>query len=138
MRETHPDEIKQARWVVKDREELLGKARKDAEAIVEEAHAEQLRMAQQQDIVKRAHEEAERILSEAEREAREVRLEAEDYVDSKLAQFEVVLTKLQESFDRSTAAITKTLEQVGSGREKLRGLTTHPAEGALAPPFDAE
>ncbi len=31
MRATIPEEIKQARWVVKDREELLGKARRDAE-----------------------------------------------------------------------------------------------------------
>ena len=29
-----PEEIKQARWVVKDREELLAKARKDGEAMV--------------------------------------------------------------------------------------------------------
>ena len=40
-----PDEIKQARWVVKDREELLAKARRDAEAMVEQARAEQLRLA---------------------------------------------------------------------------------------------
>ena len=138
MRESLPEELKQARWVVKDREELLVKARKDAQAIVDKARAEQHQMAQQEDVVKRAQEEAERLVAEAEREAREIRLEAEDYVDSKLAQFEVVLTKLQENFDRSTAAIMKTLEQVGSGREKLRGITTHPAEEALAPPFDVE
>ena len=32
MQESLPEEIKQARWIVKDREELLGKARQDAEA----------------------------------------------------------------------------------------------------------
>ena len=31
MQESLPEEIKQARWIVKDREELLGKARHDAE-----------------------------------------------------------------------------------------------------------
>ena len=35
-----PEEIKQARWVVKDREELLAKARRDGEAIVEKAITE--------------------------------------------------------------------------------------------------
>src|SRR6266516_4366748 len=35
-----PEEIKQARWVVRDREELLAKARKDGEAMVERARVE--------------------------------------------------------------------------------------------------
>src|SRR3972149_6237364 len=48
MKGALPEEIKQARWVGKDREELLGKARRDAEAIVEEARAEQLRMAERE------------------------------------------------------------------------------------------
>ncbi len=39
MQEALPDEIKQARWIVKDREDLLAKARTDAEAIVEQARA---------------------------------------------------------------------------------------------------
>ena len=34
MHEALPDEIKQARWIVKDREDLLAKARVDAESIV--------------------------------------------------------------------------------------------------------
>ena len=37
LKSSLPDEIKQARWVVKDREELLAKARRDAEAMVEQA-----------------------------------------------------------------------------------------------------
>ena len=39
-RDELPEEIKQARWVVKDREELLSKARKDGEAIVEAARSD--------------------------------------------------------------------------------------------------
>src|SRR3990172_6977186 len=64
MKGALPEEIKQARWVVKDREELLGKARRDAEAIVEEARAEQLRLAEREAIVERAIAEAERIPSQ--------------------------------------------------------------------------
>jgi hypothetical protein len=56
MKAALPEEIKQARWVVKDREELLAKARRDAEAIVEDARAEQLRMAERESIVQRAAE----------------------------------------------------------------------------------
>jgi len=58
-------------------------------------------------VARRSQAEADRILAEARQEAEEIRAEADDYVDSKLANFEVVLTK--------------TLGSVGRGREKLLG-----------------
>src|SRR5436309_10224569 len=78
MREALPEEIKQARWVVRDREELLLKARREAESIVAQAQAEQLRMAGQQAVTQAAQEEAGRIAGEAQEQARQTRLEAED------------------------------------------------------------
>jgi hypothetical protein len=128
MRESLPEEIKQARWVVKDREDLLAKARHEAEAIVEAAHQEQLRMARTEEVVARAHQEAERLRHEAEGDARKVRLEAEDYVDAKLAQFEIVLRKLQEEAQNSARQLGRTLDQVELGREKLRGAPVTAAE----------
>src|SRR6266508_4462079 len=64
MREQLPDEVKQARWVVRDREELLAKARREAESLVEKARAEQLRLVAQEAVAHAAQEEAERIVSE--------------------------------------------------------------------------
>jgi len=116
-----PEEIRQARWVVKDREELLTKARRDSEAIVEEARQEQLRMAEREAIVQRAISEAERIRGEAGDEARRMKLESEDYVDAKLAQFEIVLNKITEELLAANEQLTRTIDQVQAGREKLRG-----------------
>ena len=109
-----PEEIRQARWVVKDREELLAKARRDAEAIVQRGYAERQRILSEEEVVRTAHEEAERIVSEAREQARQMRLEAEDYVDAKLAQFEIALAKTSNELSRSIA-------QVRKGRDKLRG-----------------
>ena len=111
-----PEEIKQARWVVKDREELLGKGRRDAEAMVVKARAERDRLVSEQEVVRAAAEEAERVLAEADQRAREMRLEAEDYVDAKLAQFEVALEK-------TAAALHRSIGQVQKGRDRLRGMT---------------
>ncbi len=116
-----PDEIKQARWVVKDREELLAKARRDAEAMVEQARAEQLRLASHEAVMQRAKEEAERIVQEAEDDARRLRLEAEDYVDAKLAQLEGTLQKILEDVIAEGDGLAKTIDQIVAGREKLRG-----------------
>ena len=146
MKDSLPDEVKQARWIVKDREELLAKARRDAEAMVEQGRQEQLRLASHEAVVQRSHEEAARIVSEAEDEARKLRLEAEDYVDAKLAQFEIALRKILEDAQGTARSLAKTLDQVEVGRDRLRSPTTV-AEQELAPPdlqpepsdlFDAE
>jgi cell division septum initiation protein DivIVA len=132
MQESLPEEIKQARWIVKDREELLGKARAEAERIVEQAHEEQLRMARKEETVQRAREEAERMVAEAEEQVRAMRGEAEDYVDAKLAQFEVALRRILEESQSTSRALGKTLEQVEVGRERLRAPVTA-AEAEFGP-----
>jgi len=142
MQESLPEEIKQARWIVKDREELLGKARQEAERIVEQAREDQLRMARKEDIVHRAEEEADRIVAEAEQQAMDARAEAESYVDARLAQFEIALRRILEEAQSTTRALAKTLDQVEVGRDRLRAPTTA-AEQEFGPDpeaqlFDAE
>lgn len=115
-REDLPEEIKQARWVVKDREELLAKARRDGDALIQRAKDEALRLVSDQEVVRAAEDESERILSDGREQARQIRLEAEDYVDAKLAQFEIALEKVSQDLERSIA-------QVQRGRDKLRGVS---------------
>ena len=107
LREALPDELTQARWVIKEREDILERAKADAGRLIEDAEAERDRLVSQQEVVRSAEREAERVLAEAREHARQIRLEAEDYVDAKLANFEVVLHK--------------TLGAVERGRAKLRG-----------------
>lgn len=133
MRESLPEEIKQARWVVKDREDLLAKARSEAERLVEEAREEQLRMARREEIVARANEEASAIAARAEEEAAKIRTDAEDYVDGKLAQFEAVLQRIEEEAQSAIKAVARTVEQVETGRLRLRATGTV-ADQELSPP----
>jgi F0F1-type ATP synthase membrane subunit b/b' len=107
LRETLPEELERARWVVREQEGILEHARTDAAEIVADARAEQERLVSQQQVVRAAKEEADRIVEAAHSTARQMRLEAEDYVDAKLANFEVVLHK--------------TLTAVERGRDRLRG-----------------
>ena len=132
MRESLPEEIKQARWVVKDREQLLTKARKDAEGVVQQALEEQRRLVAQEEVVRASSREAERILEEARDQSRQLRLEAEDYIDQKLAAFEATLTQaleqiahIREAQERQLTHVgeqlQRTLQQVGKGRQRLKG-----------------
>ncbi len=132
MRASLPEEIKQARWVVKDREQLLTKARRDAEGIIQQTLEEQKRLVAQEEVVKASVREAERVMDEARQEARNIRLEAEDYMDQKLAAFEATLQRTLEEIasireaqesqlGRIADQLAKTLQQVERGRERLRG-----------------
>jgi len=126
VREILPEELAQARWVVREQDGILDHARVDAEQILAEARAERDHLLSQQAVVQAANEESERILDAAHGTARQMRLEAEDYVDAKLANFEVVLHK--------------TLTAVERGRERLRGRLDVDAltESELEGGFDAD
>ncbi|MFH8975360.1 cell division initiation protein [Streptomyces sp. NPDC017890] len=107
LRAELPGSLAQAQELIGDREQMVAQARQEADRIIEGAHAERGSLISDTEVARRSQAEADRILTEARQEAEEVRAEADDYVDSKLANFEVVLTK--------------TLGSVGRGREKLLG-----------------
>ncbi len=107
LRARLPDELRQSRWIIKERDELLDQAAREAEQLMADTRAERDRILSETEIVKAAQRESERILEDAREQARILRLEAEDYVDAKLANFEIVLNK--------------TLKAVEKGRERLRG-----------------
>ncbi|MEU6952882.1 cell division initiation protein [Streptomyces sp. NPDC045714] len=107
VRQALPGSLAQARELIGGHEQLAVQARQEAERIIESAHAQRASLISETEIARQSQSEADRILSEARRDAEEVRAEADDYVDSKLANFEVVLTKTIGSVDR--------------GREKLLG-----------------
>lgn len=107
IRASLPEELRQAQWVIKEREDVLDAARGESGRIIDEARSERARLIAKTEVVHAANREAERIVEDARERARQIRLEAEDYVDAKLANFEVVLSKVLGSVER--------------GREKLRG-----------------
>jgi cell division septum initiation protein DivIVA len=107
VRELLPGALREAQWVLKDREEVVEEGRKEGEQIVAAARVEATRLVSRTEIMQTATREAERVTAEATENAKNMRLEVEDYVDTKLANFEVVLHK--------------TLTAVERGRDKLRG-----------------
>jgi cell division septum initiation protein DivIVA len=118
IRQNLPREIRQAQGLVAGRQDALAQTRAEAEEILRAARSERDQLLSRTEIVTAASQEAERIIEEAKIRAREIRMEAEDYVDAKLANFEIVLQK--------------TLTAVARGRESLRGRL----EAGASPAFD--
>ncbi len=122
-----PDELKQARWLLKEREEFLAKSQREADDIVDAARTRAERMVQRTEIVREAERVAQTIVDAAQQRSSQMRHEAEDYIDQKLASFEIVLER--------------TMQVVGRGRERL-GLTVTPQpieeEDELPMPYDQD
>jgi cell division septum initiation protein DivIVA len=107
IRAALPDELKQARWIVKERQEMIEEAEKEASRIIEEARAKAEELVSETEIVKMAEKKANEIIEAAQAREREIRLGAEDYADEMLANLEVNLGKL--------------LTAVQRGRDRLQG-----------------
>jgi cell division septum initiation protein DivIVA len=101
-----PEQLRQARWLLKEREEFLKKVQAEADDILAAARLRAERMVQRTEIVREAQITARRTVQEARDEASSLRNEAEDYCDQRLAAFEIVLER--------------TMNTVRAGRAKLR------------------
>jgi F0F1-type ATP synthase membrane subunit b/b' len=111
-RDEFPEELRRARRLLKDREEVIAAARREAAEIIEDARVHAERMVQRTEIVRQAEHRAVRLVEDAEAEGRRLRHEAEDYIDQKLAGFEIVLDR--------------TMKTVRSGRERLAAVPEDP------------
>jgi F0F1-type ATP synthase membrane subunit b/b' len=109
-----PDELRHARWLLKERDEYLAQARRDAEDIAEAGRVQAERMVERAEVAREARRVAQQVVAHAEADSRRLRHEAEDYIDQKLAAFEVVL-------ERTMATVQKGREQLQAVVEPLVG-----------------
>ena len=87
-------------------------ARRDAEDIVEAGRVQAERMVERTEVAREARRVAQQVVAHAEADSRRLRHEAEDYIDQKLAAFEVVL-------ERTMATVQKGREQLQAVVEPL-------------------
>ncbi len=109
LRALLPEELDLADRLLSERDHVVAEGRVEAERIVAAAHDERMRLVSETEVFTQAQLEAQRVLHEAQQEADELRTEVDQYIDGKLATFEITLNK--------------TLGAVMRGRERLRGRT---------------
>ncbi len=119
MRATIPEELKRARWIVKERQDMLAEANRESDRITAEAREQAVVQASQTEIVKLAEHQAIEIVEEARRQARQTRLEMEDWADSILSTLEVNLDKF--------------LTAVKRGRERLHERSQESVVAGIGP-----
>ena len=106
-RDVLPKDLFSAEVIISEKAQIIEEGRASAEAMIATAREDVARMVEQTAIVQAARDEAQRILDEARDVAEDERREVEAYIDGRLATLEVILTK--------------TMDAVARGRERLEG-----------------
>ena len=106
-RDQLPDELRRARWLLKEKEEFLAQSGRERDAIIEQGRQQVARMVERQEIVRAAEDNARAIIEKARAESRMMVRQTEDFCDKKLATFELLLER--------------TGETVAKGRSRLLG-----------------
>lgn len=105
VRAVLPVDLDQADALLSDREAVVAAGHEEAERILAAALAEREQLIEQADVLVAARERAAAVAVQARAEATRLLADADDYVDRKLGEFEVVLGQLG--------------SQVNNGRERL-------------------
>ena len=106
IRSMLPDAVRRADELLADREAVVQDGRREADRILERARTEADRMVSEHEVYLAAVAEAQAMRAEAVEDTSRMRQETDDYIDAKLATFEITLQK--------------TLQTVDRGRERLR------------------
>jgi hypothetical protein len=91
LRADLPDELRAARWMVREREAFIARTNEKAREMVDRARKEADGLVADSNILAEAVEEANLLVRRAEGEARRLRLETEDEIEKKLQKVELIL-----------------------------------------------
>jgi cell division septum initiation protein DivIVA len=115
----------EAQKVIADRDSVVEDGRKEAEQLIADARNEQERLVSDTEVYRLAKREADAVLDGARAEAEGLRKETDDYVDAKLANFEITLERTMEAVKRGRERL--------AGRSELDSLTQDEADKIKLP-----
>ncbi|MGE5578808.1 MAG: ATPase [Bacillota bacterium] len=115
LRAALPQELEQAKWLLKERERILQEARKEAEDIVKDAQGQIASLASESIIAKEARAQADELMDRAREVAQEINAGAREYADDVMKRVEDCLSDL--------------LSRVQAGRRELAPVREAAAAG---------
>jgi vacuolar-type H+-ATPase subunit H len=119
MRIAFPEEIKQAKKIVQERDRLIAQAQEEAQRIIEFAKEDAARLTSEHSIVKSAQQTAAQIHQQAQVSAMQTRQGADDYAAQ-------VLKDVQARLEAVIEQVTKLQNQVINGINVIEGANVPP------------
>ena len=123
MRTSVPDEIKQARRIIQEKERILAQAQQDASTLLTRAREETeramnreglLRAAEtrSQELVRQAESQAQSVVQQAEEHSTQLKVDADNYVAETLRNLKDHLSSIEMDVSRTILSIEKGLESL--------------------------
>lgn len=109
LRTTIPDEIKQARRIIQDKERILAQAQADANALLARARDESEQAVNREGLLRAAEARSQEMLRRAEEETEQLKNEADGYVVETLRALRDHLSSIETEIGRSILSIEKGL-----------------------------
>ena len=119
-----PVELKQARTIVESRNELIGQARREAEALIRQAQEKADKLVEEEAIYQEAKRQCQEMVLQTQTRMAELRKVSNDYMDDALR--------------RTEEAIAMSLEDVRDTRTKFKSLIENQEKKANATAIDVE
>ncbi len=133
LRELLPEDLHNADVLLADREAVLAQGQAEADALIAAAHQEHERLVSETVVMASAQTQAQELTEQTETAAARLMAEADDYVDRKLGEFEVVLEKLSQQVYRGRTHLAERGVANGSlGFDPAAAIRPKPARGAHA------
>ncbi|MCX6532439.1 MAG: hypothetical protein NTY54_08980 [Actinobacteria bacterium] len=106
-----PVEIREARWMIKERAEFLAKTQREADEMLEAARVQAERMVQRTEVVRASEARARQVIEAANADSRRQKSETEDFLDRRLGSFEILLDRLVKTVAEGRAHLTIVAQQ---------------------------
>ena len=108
IRDIFPEELRQARIIVRDRQGMIEAAEIDANRILEDAERQAEHLAGEEEVVRLAEQRAQEVIDDAMAREREMRVGAEDYADQ-------IFANLETNLDNLLKNVTRCRQRLNSG-----------------------
>ena len=108
IRDIFPEELRQARIIVRDRQGMIEAAEIDANRILEDAERQAEHLAGEEEVVRLAEQRAQEVIDDAMAREREMRVGAEDSADQ-------IFANLETNLDTLLKNVTRCRQRLNSG-----------------------
>ena len=98
-----PEELRTARWMIRERETFIARTREKAEQLRRDASERASELVGDSHVLAEAVEEANVLVRQAEGDSRRIRLEAEDFAEERLQHLEILFANLLKQIRESRA-----------------------------------
>lgn len=112
MRTAIPDEIKQARRVIQEKERIIAQAQADASSLLTRAREETERAMNREGLLRKVEERSQELIQRAERKNEQLKADADAYVLETLRALKDHLTSVELDVSRTILSIDKGLESL--------------------------